>query len=121
MVFAHIAVPSACSSRRTGNSVADGIFAAEQSNLLEALLGDDVVAKDIHIFAEHWLHILAQSLDVCHEVRVYIVLQSAYAVVVLNKSTTRGFLHYVEHMLAITHTVEERRECSKVLSTTSYI
>ena len=80
-------------------------------------MGDDVVAKHVHVFLNHRAQVLTELLHVVHEVRINVVLQSTYSVIVLNKASTGGLLHHVEHMLTVTHAIKEGSERTQVLST----
>ena len=84
-------------------------------------MSDYVVTEDFHILLKFWLKISAKVLHVLLEVIIYICLKTTDSVVVLDKTTTSGFLHAVEHILTVTHTVKECSEGAKVLSITTEV
>ena len=67
------------------------------------------------IFLKLRLKISTQLLDILHEVRVDVCLASANPVIVLDKTAACRFLHNVQHLLTLAHTIYECRECAKVL------
>ena len=81
-------------------------------------MSDHVITEDIHILLNHWAQILHQILAVLDEVRIDIVLQSTYSIIVLNQSATSGLLHAVQHVLTVAHTIQHTCKCAKVLSHT---
>ena len=78
---------------------------------------DDVIPKDIEVFLNHRTQIFAECLHVLNKVRVDIILQTANAIVVLNETSTRSFLHDIQHMLTVTHAIKECGQRTQVLCT----
>ena len=115
MVLAHIVMPSCSTSCRAGNAIVHAVGQVHRSYALKPLVRDDVVAEHVQIFLYHGAQIRAQLLGVGNEVGVDVVLQSADAIIVLYESATGGFLHHVEHMLTVAHTVKEGRQGAQVL------
>ena len=118
VVLAYIVLPTRSTSGRTRHSIADAILKAHRAAVLQAVMGDDVITKDVHILLNCRTQILHQVLAILHEVRVDVILQSSYSIIVLDQASTRGLLHAVQHMLTITHAVEHTRQGTQVLSHT---
>ena len=121
MVLAHIILPAGSTSCRTRHGIRDTILLAHRSYLLKALVGDDVITEHIHILLNDGLHILDEILHVLHEVRIDIILQSTYSIIVLYQSSTRRLLHAVEHMLTVAHRIEEGGQRTHILSAAAHI
>ena len=117
MVLAHVVLPSGSTSGGTRHTVVDTVFEVHWTHLLQTVVRDDVVAKHIHILLNHRTQILHQVLAVLHEVRVDIVLKSTYSIIVLDESAAGGFLHHVEHVLAVAHSIKEGGQRAQVLGT----
>jgi hypothetical protein len=115
MILTHIVVPSGSTTGRTGDTVVDAVLKIHVAHTLKTLVSDDIVTEDIEIFLYHRTEIFAERLGVLHEVRVDIGLQTADSVIVLDESSTRCLLHDVEHMLTVTHTIEECCQGGEVL------
>ena len=81
-------------------------------------MSDDVITKHIKILLNGWTQILNKILTVLHEVRINVVLQSTYSIIVLNQTSTGGLLHAVQHMLTIAHAIQEGSQSTQVLSHT---
>ena len=121
MVLAHVALPARGTSCRASHAVADAVFLRHRAYVLETLVGDDVVAEHVDILLDDRLHVGNELLHVLHEVGVDVVLQSTYSIIVLNQASARGLLHAVQHMLAVAHGIEERRECAHILGTAAHV
>ena len=106
VMLANVVAPATCTTGRTCYAIADTLFFVHRTYAYETLVCDDVVAEDVEIFLNHRSQILAELLCVLHEVRVDVVLQSTYSIIVLNQSSTRSFFHHVQHVFAVAHTVE---------------
>ena len=117
MVLAHIVLPSGSTSGRTGHTVVDAVLKTHRAYLLQTVVRNDVIAKDVHILLNHRTQILHQVLAVLHEVGVDVVLQSTYSIIVLDESAAGGFLHHVQHVLTVAHSIEESGQRTQVLST----
>ena len=118
MILANVVLPSRGTTGRTCDSKADAILKAHRSAVLQAVMGDDIVAKHIHILLNRRTQISDEILHVFHEIGIDVVLKSTYSVIILDKASASGLLHAVEHVFAVTHTVKECGESSQVLSDT---
>ena len=107
MIFAHIVMPTGSTSGRTCHGIIDTIFKIHRPDTFKTLMCDDVIPKDIEVFLNHRTQIFAECLHVLNKVRVDIILQTTNAIVVLNETSTRSFLHDIQHMLTVTHTIKE--------------
>ena len=115
MVLADIVLPSCGTSGRTGDAVVDTVLKIHVAHTFKTLVSDDVVTEDIEILLYERTEIFAECLGVLHEVRVDVGLQTTYSIIVLDESSARSLLHDVEHMLTVTHTVEECCQGAEVL------
>ena len=118
VVLAHIVLPARSTSGRTRNSIVDTILKTHRSAVLQTVVSDDIIAKHIHILLNGRTQILHQILTVLDEVRIDVVLQATYSIIVLNQASTCGLLHDVQHVLTVTHTIQHTCESAKVLSHT---
>ena len=116
VVHANVILPTRGTSGRTGHSVVDTILKRHRTAVLQTVVGDDIVAKHIHILLDRRTQILHQILHVLDEVWIDVVLQTTDAVVVLDQTSASSLLHAVEHMLTVAHAIEHRRESTQVLT-----
>ena len=100
---------------RTCHAVVDTILKTHRSNAYKTIVSDNVVAEYVEILLNHRAQILAELLCVLHKLRVDVSLKTSDAVVVLNKASTCCLLHNVEHVLTVTHAVQEGCEGAQVL------
>ena len=119
MILTNIIVPSGSTTSRTSYTIVDTILKVHVTTTLKTLVSDNIITKHIEVFLHHWTHILAECLNILNEVRINIILQTTNTVVVLDKTSTSGFLHNVEQVLTVTHTVKECCKSRKVLSTST--
>ena len=121
MTLTCIVLPSGSTSGRTGHAVVDTVLKTHRTNACKTVVCDDVVAEYVEIFLNHRTQILAELLGVLHELRIDVSLAATDAIVVLDKASARCLLHDVEHVLTVTHTVEERCESAEVLCCTAEV
>ena len=118
VVLTHITLPTRSTSGRTSHCIRDTVFLAHWSALLQSVVCNHVVTKHIHVLLNHGSQVLHQCLHVLYKVRIDVVLQSTYSIIVLDQTSTSGLLHTVQHMLTVAHAIQEGSQGTQVLSHT---
>ena len=121
MALTGIVLPARSTSGGTCYGIVDTVFKSHGAYSLQAVVCNNVVAEHIQILLDHRAEVLAQSLNVLDKVGIDVSLEATYAIVVLDEATTGSLLHHVEHVLAVTHTVQEGSQSSQVLCCTAQV
>ena len=116
MILTNIVVPTGCTTCRTSNSIIDTILKTHRTNAFETVVCNHIITEYVKVFLNHWTKVFTELLRIFYEVRIDIILNATYSIIVLNQAATRCFLHHVEHVLTITHTIEECCKCTHILS-----
>ena len=121
MALTGIVLPTGSTSGRTCHAVVDTILKTHRTNAHKTVVSDNVVAEHVEILLDHRTQILAELLCVLHKLRVDVGLETADAVVVLDKASACCLLHHVEHVLTVAHAVEECCQGTQVLCGTAEV
>ena len=121
MTLTSIVLPTRCTTCRTCNSIVDTILIIHRTYAFETVVSNHVVTEYVEILLNHRTEILAESLHVLNEVRIDISLKTTDTVIILDQATTSCLLHHVQHVLTVTHTVEECSQSTQVLCGTTEV